>query len=36
LFRGEQLPKTMVNVAIISGGNIDPKMLGEFRQEQRG
>jgi threonine dehydratase len=36
LFRGEQLPKTMVNVAIISGGNIDPKMLEEFRQEQRG
>jgi threonine dehydratase len=36
LFRGEQLPKTLVNVAIISGGNIDPKMLEEFRQEQRG
>jgi threonine dehydratase len=36
LFRAEQLPKTMLNVAIISGGNIDPKMLEEFRQEQRG
>jgi len=36
LFRAEQLPKTLVNVAIISGGNIDPKMLEEFRQEQRG
>jgi threonine dehydratase len=32
LFRREQLPKTKLNVAIISGGNIDPKMLGEFRQ----
>src|ERR1700731_1405952 len=30
LFRRDQLPKTKVNVAIISGGNIDPKMLEEF------
>ncbi|MHB8215390.1 MAG: threonine ammonia-lyase [Candidatus Sulfotelmatobacter sp.] len=30
LFRREQLPKTKLNVAIISGGNIDPKMLEEF------
>jgi threonine dehydratase len=30
LFRGDQLPKTKLNVAIISGGNIDPKMLEEF------
>jgi threonine dehydratase len=31
LFRCDQLPKTKLNVAIISGGNIDPKMLEEFR-----
>ena len=30
LFRREQLPKTKLDVAIISGGNIDPKMLEEF------
>jgi threonine dehydratase len=30
LFRREQLPKTKLNVAIISGGNIDPEMLEEF------
>jgi threonine dehydratase len=29
LFHGEQLPKTKLNVAIISGGNIDPKTLEE-------
>jgi threonine dehydratase len=33
LFRREQLPQTKFNVAIISGGNIDPKMLEEFRGE---
>jgi len=32
LFHRDQLPKTRVNVAIISGGNIDPKMLEEFRR----
>jgi len=32
LFRREQLPRTKINVAIISGGNIDPKMLEEFRR----
>jgi threonine dehydratase len=35
LFRGDQLPKTKLNVAIISGGNIDPEMLKEFRRDQR-
>src|SRR5271170_4367587 len=30
LFRREQLPQTKFNVAIISGGNIDGKMLEEF------
>jgi threonine dehydratase len=32
LFRRDQLPKTKLNVAIISGGNIDPKMLEEFQR----
>jgi threonine dehydratase len=32
LFRADQLPKTKLNVAIISGGNIEPKMLEELRQ----
>jgi threonine dehydratase len=31
LFHRELLPKTKTNVAIISGGNIDPGMLEEFR-----
>jgi threonine dehydratase len=31
LNRRDQLPKTKLNVAIISGGNIDPKMLNEFQ-----
>jgi len=32
LFRREQLPKTILNVAIISGGNIEPAMLSELRR----
>jgi threonine dehydratase len=32
LFRRKQLPKVKVNVAIISGGNIDPQMLEEIRR----
>ena len=31
LYRRDQLPKTTLNVAIISGGNIDPEMLKEFQ-----
>jgi threonine dehydratase len=31
LFRPDQLPKTKLNVAIISGGNIEPTMLKELR-----
>src|SRR5579864_601241 len=31
LFRQDQLPKTQLNVAIISGGNIEPAMLLELR-----
>jgi threonine dehydratase len=34
LFRREQLPKMRVNVAVISGGNIDPEMLEELRREK--
>jgi threonine dehydratase len=32
LFRGDELPKTKLNVAIISGGNIEPKLLKELRR----
>jgi len=31
LFRSDQLPKTKLNVAIISGGNIEPQMLEDLR-----
>jgi len=31
LFHRDQLPSTTVNVAIISGGNIEPQMLEQFR-----
>jgi threonine dehydratase len=31
LFHREQLPQSRMNVAIISGGNIDPKLLEELR-----
>ena len=33
LFRRDQVPKTKLNVVIISGGNIDPKMLEEIRRK---
>jgi len=32
LFHREQLPRTSQNVAIISGGNIEPEMLEEIRR----
>jgi len=32
LFRRDQLPQTKLNVAIISGGNIEPGMLEELRR----
>jgi len=31
LFHAEELPRTNVNMAVISGGNIDPKLLAELR-----
>jgi threonine dehydratase len=33
LFRRNQLPNTKLNVAIISGGNIEPAMLDELRRD---
>jgi threonine dehydratase len=32
LFHADQLPRTRHNVAVISGGNIDPKLLAEMRK----
>jgi len=29
-FHADELPKTSINVAVISGGNIDPKLLAEL------
>jgi threonine dehydratase len=33
LFRSDQFPRTKLNVAIISGGNIEPQMLQYLRSE---
>jgi threonine dehydratase len=33
LFHRDELPRTKVNVAIISGGNIEPRMLEEIRAD---
>jgi threonine dehydratase len=33
-FHKDQLPKTTLNVAVISGGNIEPKMLQEIQSER--
>jgi threonine dehydratase len=30
LFHRDQLPKTKLNVAVISGGNIDPQLLAQI------
>jgi len=35
LFHAGELPKTDINVAVISGGNIDPKLLAELRKSQK-
>ena len=32
LFHGNELPPTAINVAVISGGNIDPALLASLRQ----
>jgi threonine dehydratase len=34
LFHKEQLPDTIFNVAVISGGNIEPKVLQEIQNEK--
>jgi threonine dehydratase len=31
LFHADELPRTKINVAVISGGNIDPQMLAGLR-----
>jgi threonine dehydratase len=35
LFHAAELPATKVNVAVISGGNIDPELLAELRKSQK-
>ena len=35
LFHPDELPNTKINVAVISGGNIDPRILREFRKDSR-
>ena len=35
LFHPNELPRTKLNVAVISGGNIDPAMLAELKQEKK-
>ncbi len=35
LFHRDQLPRTRVNVAVVSGGNIEPNMLAEIRAESQ-
>jgi threonine dehydratase len=32
LFHADELPDTAINVAVISGGNIDPQLLAELRK----
>ena len=32
IFHRKQLPRTAVNVAVVSGGNIEPQMLAEIRK----
>ena len=36
LFHAHELPNTKINVAVISGGNIDPALLAELRKSQKG
>ena len=35
LFHRDLLPQTRMNVAVISGGNIEPQMLAEMRRQDR-
>jgi threonine dehydratase len=34
LFHADELPNTKINVAVISGGNIDPQLLAELRSRR--
>jgi threonine dehydratase len=36
LFHREQLPDTSLNVAVISGGNIEPEVLAKLKRENNG
>lgn len=33
LFHADELPQTRINVAVISGGNIDPQLLAKLRKD---
>lgn len=33
IFHPDELPKTAVNVAVVSGGNVEPQMLAELRNQ---
>jgi threonine dehydratase len=35
MFHADELPNTNINVAVVSGGNIDPMLLGELRKSQQ-
>jgi threonine dehydratase len=35
LFHADELPNTKINVAVISGGNIDPTLLAELQKSQK-
>jgi hypothetical protein len=35
LFHREQLPSTKVNVAVISGGNVEPEMLADLERKKQ-
>ena len=35
LFHAHELPNTKINMAVISGGNIDPTLLAELRKSQK-
>jgi threonine dehydratase len=34
LYHRNELPQTRINVAVISGGNVEPKMLAEIVEGQ--
>ena len=34
MFHADELPATLINVAVISGGNIDPRVLDTLRKQK--